>query len=348
MKIALITGVTGQDGSYLTELLLSKGYEVHGLIRRSSSFNTDRIDHIYQDRHEADVDLQLHYGDMSDASALGSLIDRIAPDEIYHLAAQSHVRLSFDQPIYTADIVALGTLRLLEAVQRVRATTGREIRVYNAGSSEMFGSSPAPQHEGTRFAPRSPYAIGKVAAHHFATNYREAYGLFVTNGVLFNHESPRRGETFVTRKVTRAVGRIRFELQKDLYLGNLDGRRDWGYAGDYVEGMWRMLQHEVPDDFVLATGRSYTVREMVEAAFSYAELDWEEHVRFDERYLRPTEADHLEGDASKAETSLGWTPKVGFSELIRMMVDSDMALAEQERALVDGGHKPTPRGLATR
>jgi GDPmannose 4,6-dehydratase len=346
MKTALITGITGQDGSYLADFLLGKGYIVHGVVRRASSFNTDRIDHLYRDGHESDVRLFLHYGDLADATALRRIVDRSEPDEIYHLAAQSHVRVSFDQPIYTADVDAIGTLRLLEALRDMKER-GREVRLYNAGTSEMFGASPPPQDESTPFYPRSPYAVSKVAAHWYCVNYREAYGLFVSNGILFNHESPRRGETFVTRKVTRAVSRIEAGLQDRLYLGNLDPRRDWGFAGDYVEAMWLMLQHDEPDDFVVATGNSYSIRELLEAAFGAVGLDWQEFVEFDSRYVRPTEVDHLEGDASKAQSVLGWKPRVGFHELVRMMVDHDRDLARQERVLVDHGHAVAPRGLAS-
>jgi len=346
MKTALITGITGQDGSYLAELLLEKGYMVHGVIRRASSFNTERIDHLYQDRHEEDVRLVLHYGELTDATVLRRIIDKTRPDEIYHLAAQSHVRVSFDEPIYTADVDALGTLRLLDAVRDV-AEQGHEVRIYNAGTSEMFGSSPPPQSETTPFHPRSPYAVSKLAAHWYAVNYREAYGLHVVNGILFNHESPRRGETFVTRKITRAVGRMKVGLQKKMFLGNIEARRDWGFAGDYVEGMWRMLQHHEPTDFVLATGRSHSIRDFLDAAFGCVDMDWEEFVDFDERYLRPSEVDHLEGDASKAREALGWAPTVSFEELVEMMVQADLELARQERTLVEGGHDVAPRGLAS-
>jgi GDPmannose 4,6-dehydratase len=346
MKTALITGVTGQDGSYLAEYLLEKGYAVHGLIRRASSFNTDRIDHLYRDRHEDDVRLTLHYGDLSDASGLGRIVSDTRPDEVYHLGAQSHVRVSFDQPLYTADVDALGTLRLLEVVREAQAREGREIRIYNAGSSEMFGAAPPRQGEDTPFHPRSPYAVSKVAAHWYAINYREAYDLFVCNGIMFNHESPRRGETFVTRKVTRAIGRILEGLQDKLYLGNLDAKRDWGFAGDYVEAMWLMLQQDAPSDYCVATGESYSIRQLVEEAFGHADLDWQEYVEFDPRYLRPTEVDHLEGDASKAARLLGWEPKVDFHELVRMMVDHDHELAKRERTLADHGHEVDLRGSA--
>ncbi len=348
MRKALITGVTGQDGSYLAELLLSKGYEVHGVTRRSSTFNTDRIDHIYQDPHEAGARLFLHYGDLCDGTALRRVLERACPDEIYNLGAQSHVKVSFEQPEYTADADALGTLRLLESVRDYAARTNAKVRFYQAGSSEMFGAAAAPQNEETSFYPRSPYGVSKLAAHWYATNYREAYGIFISNGILFNHESPRRGETFVTRKVTRAVGRIKMGLQDKVYLGNLEAKRDWGFAGDYVEAMWQMLQHETADDFVVATGIAHSVRDLVEFAFDYAGLDADLHVELDERYTRPTEVDHLRGDASKAERVLGWKPRVDFEQLIRMMVDSDMELARQERTLRDAGHILPLRGAAAR
>ncbi len=346
MKRALITGVTGQDGSYLAELLLAKGYEVHGVVRRASTFSTDRIDHLYRDPHEPDARLFLHYGDLSDGAVIRRILERVAPQEIYHLGAQSHVKVSFEEPRYTADVVALGTLRLLEAVRDYTDRTGEPVRLYNAGSSEMFGAAPAPQSEATPFYPRSPYAVSKVAAHWFAVNYREAYDLFVSNGVLFNHESPRRGETFVTRKITRAAGRIKLGLQDKLFLGTLDARRDWGFAGDYIEGMWRMLQHDEPDDFVLATGESHSVREFLEAAFSRLDLDWEKHVELDRRYLRPTEVDHLCGNAEKARDVLGWTPTVSFDELVTLMVEADLELARQERTLLSAGHEVSVRGAA--
>jgi GDPmannose 4,6-dehydratase len=330
MRRALITGITGEDGSYLAELLLSKGYEVHGIIRRASSFNTGRLDHLYHDPHERGVPLWLHYGDLSDGGGLRRLIHSIAPDEIYHLGAQSHVRVSFDEPEYTADIVGVGTLRILESVRDFEQSKGRQIKVYQAGSSEMFGAAPEPQSEATPFHPRSPYAVSKVAAHWYAVNYREAYRLFVSNGILFNHESPRRGETFVTRKITRAIGRIKVGLQHQLFLGNLEAQRDWGFAGDYVEAMWRMLQVDKPDDFVIATGKTHSVREFVEMAFGRVGLDWRKHVAYDARYNRPTEVDLLQGDATKARTVLGWAPRVTFEELVEMMVDADLALAERE------------------
>ncbi len=337
MKRALITGVTGQDGSYLAELLLGKGYEVHGLLRRASSFNTARLDHLYHDPHVPGPKLTLHYGDVTDGTVLRRVLEKVRPDEVYNLAAQSHVRVSFDVPEYTADVVATGALRLLEAV-RDHMESGAQVRVYQAGSSEMFGAAHPPQSEATPFYPRSPYAVSKVAAHWYGINYREAYGLFVANGILFNHESPRRGETFVTRKITRAVGRIKEGLQDKLFLGNLDAKRDWGFAGDYVEAMWLMLQHRVPDDFVVATGESYSVREFVELAFGQLGLDWQKHVELDPRYLRPTEVDALHGDPSKAIRELGWQRKVSFPQLVEMMVASDHELARQERMLVDAGH----------
>jgi GDPmannose 4,6-dehydratase len=314
MKKALITGITGQDGSYLTRLLLGKDYEVHGIIRRTSTFNTDRIDDIYHDPHETGNRLFLHYGDLTDGASLRHILTQIDPEEVYNLGAQSHVRISFDQPEYTADTVATGTLRLLEAVRDHCRERG-SVRFYQAGSSEMYGGAPGPQNEATPFCPRSPYAASKVAAHWYAVNYREAYGLFVCNGLLFNHESPQRGETFVTRKITRAVGRIKHGLQNKLFLGNLDARRDWGFAGDYVDAMWRMLQLDAPDDFVIATGETHPVREFLDEAFGYAGLEWKSCVEFDARYLRPTEIDDLQGDCSKARARFGWEPKVGFKEL---------------------------------
>lgn len=324
MKKALITGITGQDGSYLTELLLEKGYEVHGLVRRASTFNRSRIDHIALDQNLA-ARFHLHYGDLADGSSLRRVVEGVVPDEVYNLAAQSHVRVSFDQPEYTADIVATGTLRLLEAVREHISRTGRTVKFYQAGSSEMFGAAPPPQSEETRFHPRSPYAVSKLAAHWHAVNHREAFGMFVANGILFNHESPRRGESFVTRKISLGVARIVAGKRDHLTLGNLDARRDWGFAGDYVDAMWRMLNHDTPDDYVVAMGESHSVREFVEAAFGYANLDWERHVRLDERYLRPSEVDHLLGDASKARKQLDWKPKVSFEQLVRMMVDADIA-----------------------
>jgi GDPmannose 4,6-dehydratase len=336
-RIALVTGITGQDGSYLAESLLAKGYVVHGIVRRASSFNTGRIDHLYEDPHVEGTRLFLHYGDLADGTALRRIVEAVRPAEIYHLAAQSHVRVSFDEPEYTADVVGLGTLRLLECVRDYMAHGGGPVRVYQAGSSEMFGAASPPQGERTVFHPRSPYAVSKVAAHWYAVNYRESYGMFVSNGILFNHESPRRGETFVTRKITRAVGRIRSGLQDKLFLGNLDARRDWGFAGDYVEAMWLMLQHDRADDFVVATGEAHSVREFVELAFARAGLDWERHVEIDPRYFRPAEVDYLLGDASKARAALGWAPAVSFEALVHMMVDADMALAERERGLREAG-----------
>jgi len=320
MKKALITGITGQDGSYLAELLLSKGYEVHGIVRRASTFNTRRIDHIYVDPHEPDAKLFLHYGDLSDSGQIGNIIYNIAPDEVYHLGAQSHVRVSFDIPEYTGNVTGLGTTRILEAIRR----SGNDIKFYQASSSEMFGASTPPQNEKTPFYPRSPYAAAKVYAYWMTVNYREAYGIFACNGILFNHESPRRGETFLTRKVTRAIANIMAKKQRYLYLGNLDARRDWGYAPEYVEAMYLMLQQEVPEDFVIGTGESHSVREFVEEAFNYVGLDWQEYVRIDPRYFRPTEVENLIADASKARKKLGWKPRVTFKELVKIMVDADM------------------------
>ncbi|HEB84654.1 MAG TPA: GDP-mannose 4,6-dehydratase [Bacteroidetes bacterium] len=339
MKHALITGITGQDGSYLAEFLLAKGYEVHGIIRRSSTFNTSRLDQIYRDPHETGVKLFLHYGDLTDGTGLRRILEEVVPDEVYNLAAQSHVRVSFDQPEYTADVVALGTLRLLEAIRDFEKVGLKEVRFYQAGSSEMFGASPPPQNEETPFRPRSPYAVSKTAGYHYAVNYREAYGMFNANGILFNHESPRRGETFVTRKITRAAGRIKLGLQDKLFLGNLEAKRDWGFAGDYVEAMWLMLQQDKPDDFVIATGKSYSVQEFLEAAFARLNLDWRDHVEIDPRYYRPTEVHHLEGDPGKAKRVLGWEPKVSFEELVIMMVEHDLEEARKERTLRDAGHE---------
>ena len=320
-KRALITGLTGQDGSYLAELLLTKGYEVHGLRRRASSFNTARIDHLIGDfRHDPSAKLILRYGDLADATSLSKLLYKLEPDEIYHLGAQSHVAVSFEMPEYTADITGLGSVRILEAIREV----GLKTRFYQAGSSEMFGSTAPPQNESTIFHPRSPYGCAKVFAHNIAVNYRESYGLFVCNGILFNHESPRRGENFVTRKITRAVARIKRGVQKKLFLGNLDARRDWGYAPEYVEAMWLMLQQEAPDDYVIATGEAHTVREFVTLAFEHAGLDWQQHVQIDPAYYRPAEVDFLLGDASKARRQLGWEPKVKFPDLVRTMVDADL------------------------
>ena len=334
MQIALITGITGQDGSYLAEFLLSRGYEVHGLIRRASTFNTERIDHLYQDPHVNGRTLFLHYGDMGDSSNLIRLVYEIQPDEIYNLAAQSHVRVSFDSPEFTGDVDAIGAMRLLEAIH----LTGRagKTRFYQASTSELFGLvQEVPQKETTPFYPRSPYAVAKMYAYWAVRNYREAYKMFASNGILFNHESPRRGETFVTRKITRAVGRIKMGLQDKLYMGNINSLRDWGFAGDYVEGMWRILQHDVPDDFVLATGEMHSVREFLETAFAQVGLEWEKYVEYDARYIRPTEVDQLLGDATKARTVLGWEPKVKFRELVKMMVDADLKLAEKELKIRD-------------
>lgn len=323
---ALVTGITGQDGSYLAELLLHKGYEVHGLIRRASTFNTARIEHLYRDPHDPDARLFLHYGDLSDGARLVTLLAQIAPDEVYNLAAQSHVRVSFDEPEHTGDTTGIGAMRLLEAVRM----TGLRCRYYQASSSEMFGATPPPQHEETPFYPRSPYGAAKLYAYWVTRNYREGYGLFAVNGILFNHESPRRGETFVTRKITRAVARIKAGLQDEVYLGNLDAVRDWGYAPEYVEGMWRMLQADQPADYVLGTGSAVSVRDFVATSFEHAGLDWEKHVRFDERYLRPTEVDALIAGAGKAERDLGWKASVGPLELARIMVDADIEALECE------------------
>ncbi|MFI5708487.1 GDP-mannose 4,6-dehydratase [Kribbella sp. NPDC051620] len=325
-KKALITGITGQDGSYLAELLLGKGYEVHGLIRRASTFNTHRIDHLYTDPHEQDKRLFLHYGDLTDGSRLVTLLASIQPDEVYHLAAQSHVRVSFDEPEYTGDTTGMGTTRLLEAIRMI----GLNCRFYQASSSEMFGATPPPQNEETPFYPRSPYGAAKLYGYWMTRNYREAYDMFAVNGILFNHESPRRGETFVTRKITRAVARIKLGQEKRLYLGNLDACRDWGYAPEYVEGMWRMLQHDKPGDYVVATGTSYSVRDFVQLSFEHAGMDWEQYVDYDQRYERPTEVDSLIGDASKALAELGWKAQVHVPELVRIMVDADLAALTRE------------------
>lgn len=327
MKKALITGCTGQDGSYLTELLLEKGYEVHGLKRRASSFNTDRVDHIFRDFHETDNRFFLHYADLTDGSSLSALLHDLKPDEVYNLGAQSHVKVSFDVPEFTADVVATGTLRLLQAMR----LTGVNCRFYQASSSEMFGSAAPPQSELTMFHPRSPYACAKVFGHNITVNYRESYGMHASSGILFNHESPRRGETFVTRKITRAVAHIKQGIQKKLFLGNLDARRDWGYAPDYVRAMWLMLQQDSPDDYVIGTGEAHTVREFVELAFSCVDLDWKEFVEIDPRYFRPAEVDYLLADASKAQKVLNWEPNVTFRELVRLMVDADMRDLETRR-----------------
>ena len=339
VKKALITGITGQDGSYLAELLLSKGYEVHGLIRRASTFNTDRIDHLYRDVHDPDAKLFLYYGDLSVSGQITDLLHDIKPEEIYHLGAQSHVRVSFDMPEYTGDVTGLGTVRLLEAIRK----TGIKTKFYQASSSEMFGAAPPPQSETTPFQPQSPYAAAKVYAYFIAKNYRQAYNIFASNGILFNHESPRRGETFVTRKITRAATRIKLGLQKKLYLGNLDAKRDWGFAGDYVEAMWLMLQQEAPDDYVIATGETHSVREFAEKVFEKLDLDYKEYVDVDQKYFRPSEVDVLLGDASKARKALGWTPKVGFEQLVDMMIAADGEIARKEKTLIDAGHKVDAR-----
>lgn len=346
MKTALLTGVTGQDGSYLAEFLLGKGYAVHGVMRRASTFTTSRIEHIYRDPHVTDARLHLHYGDLTDGTGLRRILEATRPDEVYNLGAQSHVRVSFDQPEYTADVVATGTLRLLEAVRDYARGGARQVRFYQAGSSEMFGSAAPPQSETTPFHPRSPYGASKVAAHWYTVNYRESYGMFAANGILFNHESPRRGETFVTRKITRALTRIKLGLQDFLYLGNLEARRDWGFAGDYVEAMWLIVQQDEPDDYVIATGESYSVEEFLDEAAAVLAMDWRPLVKTDPRYLRPAEVRDLEGDATKARTKLGWRPKVTFKELVRMMVASDLEAAERERILKEAGHGPV--GPATR
>jgi GDPmannose 4,6-dehydratase len=326
VKKALITGITGQDGSYLAEQLVEKGYEVHGIVRRSSSFNTDRLDHLYRDPHERGVRLFTHYGDLTESSRLVKLVYEIQPDEVYHLGAQSHVRVSFDTPEYTSDAVGLGTVRLLEAIRE----TGVKTRFYQASSSEMYGAAPPPQNEVTPFHPRSPYAVAKVMAHWITVNYRESYGLFAATGILFNHESPRRGETFVTRKITRALARIEAGLQEKLFLGNLDAKRDWGYTPDYTDAMWRILQADEPDDYVIATGEMHSVREFLDEAAAHLGIDWHDVVEFDERYLRPAEVDALCGDASKAHEKLSWKPTVTFKDLVRLMVDADReALADQ-------------------
>ncbi|HTR63372.1 MAG TPA: GDP-mannose 4,6-dehydratase [Candidatus Binataceae bacterium] len=330
-KVALITGVTGQDGSYLAELLLGKGYEVHGMVRRTSSFATGRIDHLRSGYGSNPQGLQLHYGDLGDGTGIRRIIEQVRPDEVYNLAAQSHVRISFDQPEYTADVVGLGTLRLLEALRDHNNRRSRAVRFYQAGSSEMFGKvAEVPQRETTPFHPRSPYACAKVYGHMQTLNYREAYGLFACNGILFNHESPRRGENFVTRKITRSATRIKLGLQDKLALGNLSARRDWGFAGDYVEAMWMMLQQELPDDYVIAMGEDHSVQEFLERVFDQLQLDWKTHVEIDQRFFRPAEVDRLIGDSSKARKVLGWRPRVTFDALVTMMVDSDLELAQRE------------------
>lgn len=337
---ALITGITGQDGSYLAEFLIEKGYEVHGIIRRSSSFNTGRIDHLYLDPHLKGGKLKLHYGDLCDANGLAKLMQQIRPHEVYNLGAQSHVRVSFDMPLYTADSVGMGSLRLLEAVREFQQESGQQVRYYQASSSEQYGKVvETPQTETTPFYPRSPYACAKVMAHWATVNYRESYGMHASCGILFNHESPRRGETFVTRKITRAVGRIKLGLQDKVYLGNLDSKRDWGYAGDYVKMMWMMLQQEKPDDYVIATGKTISVREFCELAFNHVGLDYKDFVAFDQRYLRPAEVDLLLGDPTKAKQKLGWVPTTTVEQLAAMMVDHDLELAKREKTLRDAGHK---------
>ena len=342
MKRALITGITGQDGSYLTENLLARGYEVHGVIRRSSTFNTKRIDHLYVDPHVESARLFLHYGDLSDGTGLRRIVERVAPQEVYNLGAQSHVRVSFDQPEYTADVTGLGTLRLLESIRDYADRTGDAVRVYQASSSELFGSSPPPQNLQTPLRPRSPYACAKAYAYYQSINYREAYGMFVCNGILFNHESPRRGETFVSRKITRAAARIKFGLQERLYLGNLDARRDFGHARDYVEAMVLMLQQDEARDYVVATGESHSVRELGELAFAHVGLEFDDFVEIDPRYLRPAEVDHLLGDPSETKAALGWEPQTSFKQLIEEMVDADLLDAERERILLDAGHPTSP------
>lgn len=341
MKKALITGITGQDGSYLTELLLSKGYEVYGIIRRSSSFNTERINHIYQDPHEYGARMRLVYGDLNDASSLNKIIRTVEPDEIYNLGAQSHVRVSFDVPEYTGEVTGMGATRLLEAIRE----TGVKTKFYQASSSELFGNAPGPQSEQTPFQPRSPYAAAKLYAYWMTVNYREGYGMFACNGILFNHESPRRGETFVSRKITKAVARIKLGLQQKLYLGNLDAKRDWGYAADYTEAMWLMLQQDEPNDYVIATGETHSVRDFLDESFGYVKLDWNKYVEIDPRYYRPTEVDLLLGDASKARKLLGWRPRVKFDELVRMMVDADLETESKEAraASVGSAHERVGR-----
>lgn len=329
-KKAIITGITGQDGSYLADLLLEKGYDVYGVVRRSSSTAKSRLEHLYHEPHEGRTRLLLEYGDMADSSSLRRLLTQVQPDEVYNLAAQSHVRISFDQPEYTMDVTGMGVLRLLEAIRDYTQTTGRAVRFYQASSSEMFGAAPPPQSEDTPFHPRSPYAVAKVMAFWYTVNCREAYGMHCSNGILFNHESERRGENFVTRKITRAVGRIKLGLQDRLFLGNLDARRDWGYAPDYVQAMWQMLQQDQPDDYVIATGVSHSVKDFLEAAFQRVSLAWKDFVDTDAYYFRPSEVDHLRGDPAKARKKLGWSPKVSFEEMVGKMVDYDLRLAESE------------------
>jgi GDPmannose 4,6-dehydratase len=344
-KTALITGVTGQDGSYLAELLLSKGYSVHGLMRRTSLFNTDRIDHLHIGGNP-NPDFHLHYGDLSDAGALRNVLDDVRPDEVYNLGAQSHVRVSFDQPEYTVDVTGVGVIRLLDAIRSFQKHSDHTVRFYQAGSSEMFGAAKPRQHEGTAFQPRSPYACAKAYAHYQVINYRDSYGIFASNGILFNHESPRRGENFVTRKITRAATRIKLGMQSKLYLGNLDAKRDWGFAGDYVEAMWRMLQHDEPGDFVVAIGESISIRDFLLLVFEQVDLDWEKYVEIDPRHFRPAEVDHLEGDSTRVRDTLGWKPEHDVRSLAKMMVESDMKLAEREKTLMEAGHiEPQNAGL---
>lgn len=348
MKRALITGITGQDGSHLAELLISKGYQVHGVIRRASSFNADRIKHLYAAPFEPGPNLQLHYGDLTDPTGLFNIMHEVSPDEVYNLAAQSHVGVSFLSPEYTVEAGALGTLRMLEATRDYRDVSGKDVRFYQASSSEMFGSAPPPQNEKTPFHPRSPYACGKVYSYWQTVNYRESYDLFACNGILFNHEGPRRGETFVTRKITRAAARIKLDLQDSLALGNLNAKRDWGYAGDYVKAMWMMLQADRPDDYVVATGESYTVKQFLNAAFAALELDPNEYVTIDPRYMRPAEVDHLQGDPSKIRAELGWEPEVSFEKLVEMMVQEDLELAKREKTLQEAGFLVGARGTTSR
>ena len=338
-KRALISGVTGQDGSYLAEFLLDKGYEVHGIIRRASSFNTERIDHLYKDPHDPDARIFLHYGDLADGTVLRRILERVKPDEVYNLGAQSHVKVSFEEPEYTVDVDAVGTLRLLEAIRDYRDRTAHDVRFYQASSSEMFGATPPPQSETTPFHPRSPYACAKLYSYWQTVNYRESYGLFACNGILFNHESERRGETFVTRKITRAATRIKLGLQDKLPLGNLSAKRDWGHAADYVRAMWMMLQHEAADDYVVATEQAYSVQEFVDRTFDYLKLDPKKHIVIDPRYFRPAEVDNLMGDSSKIRKTLGWKPEISFDKMIERMIEHDMELASQERLLKEGGHR---------
>lgn len=345
-KKALVTGITGQDGSYLAELLLDKGYEVHGIVRRASTFNTSRIDHLFQDPHEDNVRMILHHGDLSDSSGLRRILEQVQPDELYNLGAQSHVKVSFDQPEYTADVVALGSLRLLEALRDYQGRTGHQVRYYQASSSEMFGAASPPQSIDTPFHPRSPYGVAKVYAYWQTVNHREAYGLYACNGILFNHESPRRGETFVTRKITRALGRIKMGLQDKLYLGNLEAKRDWGHARDYVEAMYLMLQQDSPRDYVVATGEAYTVREFAERAFALLDLDYNDWVEVDPRFFRPAEVEYLLGDATATREGLNWQPRTSFDELVREMVEADLELARREKTLVMANHSITREGIA--